>query len=64
MPCQLCKKKCGVPIECKYCKGNFCPKCIRLETHDCIGIEKRRKEDRKTLEENLTYEPTPKCLKI
>ena len=23
MPCQLCKKKCGVPIDCKYCGGEL-----------------------------------------
>ncbi len=64
MRCQLCKKKCGIPMDCKYCKGGFCPSCLHLEKHNCSGIEKRREEERKLLEKKLSYEPTPKHLKI
>ena len=39
MPCQLCRKKCGVPIDCQYCEGSFCPSCINLTKHDCQGAE-------------------------
>ena len=34
MPCQRCKKKCGVPIDCKYCPGSFCPSCINMTKHE------------------------------
>ena len=50
MSCQQCKKKCGVPMTCKYCNGEFCMKCFRLEQHNCIGIELKKKEQFKDLE--------------
>ena len=39
MPCENCKKKCGIPIDCAYCDGKICPKCIQLEKHTCPGID-------------------------
>ena len=45
MPCQLCKKKCGVPIDCKHCSGSFCPRCLHLEKHGCPGLEKKVEKD-------------------
>ena len=64
MPCQRCRKKCGVPMNCKYCGGDFCMKCFRLEVHNCIGIETKKEEQRKELKDKLAYEPPPKRLKI
>jgi predicted nucleic acid binding AN1-type Zn finger protein len=64
MPCQLCKKKCGVPIECKHCSGNFCPRCLHLEKHGCSGLEKKVEKDLATLEEKTSYQCNPRCLKI
>ena len=64
MPCQLCKKKCGVPIDCKYCNGSFCPPCLHLEKHGCMGLEKKVEKDLATLENRSSYTSTPKCLKI
>ena len=64
MPCQRCRKKCGVPIDCQYCEGSFCPSCIHLPKHDCQGADIKKLKQRKELEENTAFEPPPKCLKI
>ena len=64
MPCQRCRKKCGVPMNCKYCGGDFCIKCFRLEVHNCIGIETKKEEQRKELKDKLAFEPPSKHLKI
>lgn len=60
MPCQNCKKKCGVPFKCKYCSGEFCIKCLKLEKHKCKGIEIKKIEQLKDLEKKLEYKPDPK----
>jgi predicted nucleic acid binding AN1-type Zn finger protein len=64
MPCQRCRKKCGVPIECNYCTGSFCPGCIQLAKHDCQGADIKKMRQRKELEENTAFERPTKCLKI
>ena len=48
MPCERCKKKCGIPIDCKYCEGKFCPRCLHLEKHNCPGIEIKINKDLNT----------------
>ena len=50
MPCQRCRKKCGVPIDCKYCEGSFCPSCIQLARHDCQGADIKKMKQRKELD--------------
>jgi predicted nucleic acid binding AN1-type Zn finger protein len=57
MPCRQCKKKCGVPMVCKYCNGEFCMKCFRLEQHNCIGVEMKKMEQLKDLEKKLDFKP-------
>ena len=64
MPCQKCKKKCGVPMNCKHCKGQFCMNCFRLEKHDCPGQEEKLKIEKENLIKKLAYDPPPKHLKI
>lgn len=64
MPCERCKKKCGVPIECLYCKGNFCPRCIHLETHDCQGANIKKMKQLEELEKKIEFVPPPKLEKI
>ena len=64
MPCQRCKKKCGVPIDCNYCEGSFCPSCINLTKHDCQGADIKKMKQRQELKEQTAFEPPPKCLKI
>lgn len=57
MPCQRCKKKCGIPIECTYCDGFYCPGCIQLEIHKCSGIQKKIEEELYYLEKKIEYKP-------
>ena len=64
MPCQNCNKKCGVPMDCKYCSGQFCMKCFRLEFHNCKGQEEKLKIEKENLIKKLAYDPPPKHLKI
>lgn len=64
MPCERCKKKCGVPIECLYCKGNFCPRCTHLEIHDCQGANIKKMKQLKELERKTEFVPPPKLEKI
>jgi predicted nucleic acid binding AN1-type Zn finger protein len=41
-------------MDCKYCKGQFCMKCFRLEVHNCPGQEDKIKTDRENLSKDLT----------
>ena len=54
MGCDLCKRK-GIPIDCKYCEGHFCSRCINLEQHKCPGITDKKKDYIKKLEKQLEY---------
>ena len=60
MPCQLCKKKCGIPIDCLYCEGSFCTRCMHLERHDCPGIETKVKKEITNLDKNVEYKKEDK----
>ncbi len=64
MPCQLCRKKCGVPIDCMYCSVIFGPSCIQFIKHDCHVADIKKLKQRKELEEKIAFEPPPKCLQI
>jgi predicted nucleic acid binding AN1-type Zn finger protein len=64
MPCQLCKKKCGVPIDCNYCEGSFCSSCINLSKHDCQGADIKKLKQLKELKESTDFTPEPKLAKI
>ena len=44
-------------MVCKYCNGEFCMKCFRLEQHICVGVELKNKEQLKDLEKKLDYKP-------
>ncbi len=57
MPCQKCKKKCGIPIDCKYCEGSFCSKCIQLSKHDCEGSDVKKKMYLNNLEKQMAFKP-------
>ena len=59
MPCFKCKKK-GIPIECKYCNLGFCSRCIVLGTHDCKGIELKKKNELKELDKRLEFKTEKK----
>lgn len=64
MPCERCNKKCGVPIECLYCNGNFCPRCTHLERHECQGINIKKLKELDILREKTAFDKAPKHLKI
>ena len=64
MPCQRCRKKCGVPMDCKYCDGSFCPSCLNLTKHNCQGADIKKMEQRKELKDKIAFEPPSKHLKI
>lgn len=64
MPCQLCMKKCGVPINCQYCEGSFCPGCIPLAKHDCQGADIKKNKQLMELKNRMDYTPIPKISKI
>tara|TARA_R110002094_G_scaffold115120_1_gene110684 strand:+ start:164 stop:430 length:267 start_codon:yes stop_codon:yes gene_type:complete len=57
MPCQNCKKKCGVPIDCNYCTGKYCSGCIQLEKHKCDGYDVKKKTYLNNLEKQLDFKP-------
>ena len=63
MGCSLCKKK-GIPIDCKYCLGKFCSRCINLEQHNCKGIEDYKKFHRENLQKQLAFEPKSKVISL
>jgi predicted nucleic acid binding AN1-type Zn finger protein len=54
MPCDLCKKK-GIPLDCNYCRGHYCSRCINLEQHKCEGIADKKKESINNLKNQLKY---------
>jgi predicted nucleic acid binding AN1-type Zn finger protein len=56
MPCQHCKKKCGIPLKCSFCPGEFCVRCRYMEVHKCPGIEEKKKKDLEVLQGRLKYE--------
>jgi len=64
MPCEKCKKKCGIPINCLYCNGKFCPRCTHLERHGCTGIEMKKSKDLEDLKNKTQFDKPLKCLKI
>ena len=37
--CAHCRKKGLVPLGCPGCQKSFCPSCIQLEKHACVGAQ-------------------------
>jgi predicted nucleic acid binding AN1-type Zn finger protein len=60
MRCLCCKKKKGIPIDCKYCGLGYCSGCIQLEVHACKGMETKKDDELKTLEKQLDFKPDKK----
>ena len=56
MPCQHCKRKCGIPLKCAFCPGEFCMSCRHMDVHKCTGIEEKKKKDLEVLQGRLKYE--------
>ena len=54
MRCKNCRKKTSLNgIICKCCSFNYCTSCIQLEKHNCTGIEVKKDETLKLLEDKL-----------
>lgn len=65
MKCHCCKRKCGImAMDCKYCNGKYCSKCIVLEKHNCKGMEQKVSDGKDILREQLKFEPPPKVTPI
>ena len=54
MPCDFCKKK-GIPMNCNYCPGHYCSRCINLDTHECKGVSDKKEKHIKNLKNQLKY---------
>jgi len=64
MKCENCKKKSSFPIECKYCPGKYCTRCIQIEYHNCEGKYKCFENHIKNLENSLVRVTAQKISKI
>ena len=63
MPCDNCKKK-GIPMQCNYCTGQFCTKCLKIDGHACPGESLKRERELENLEKKLAYTPQRKLATI
>ncbi len=54
MPCDCCHKKGSVQLKCNYCPGLYCIKCLKLDSHNCEGIDIKNKKDLNILSNKLT----------
>lgn len=45
--CFKCDKKTDLPYRCKFCSQRFCSEHRLPEAHDCLGLEKLRKDPEK-----------------
>tara|TARA_Y100000591_G_C21729143_1_gene643070 strand:- start:124 stop:327 length:204 start_codon:yes stop_codon:yes gene_type:complete len=56
MRCKFCKKKKSILIDCKYCKNEYCSKCINIIDHKCKNADDCKKRKRDELENKLNSE--------
>ena len=47
-------------LDCRYCKNEYCSKCICLENHKCKNIADCKKRKRNELENKLNLERSEK----
>ena len=66
MKCILCKKKKGILLDCKYCKKEYCSKCIDIISHKCPNLDDCKKRKRDELKDRLFLEKveSDKLIKI
>ena len=43
MRCKFCKKKRGILLDCRYCKEEYCAKCIDIISHKCSNLDDCKK---------------------
>ena len=53
MKCEAQKCRTMAILQCKYCKNNFCSKCIQIDTHSCSCIAEKILESKNNLAKNL-----------
>lgn len=51
--CVCCKRKNHLMITCKWCKVDFCTKCITYEIHSCKHINDMKQDYNRHNEELL-----------
>ena len=51
-------------LTCKECTGNFCARCIQLETHYCPGLDKRALTEKENLAKKLVKVVAPRVAAI
>ncbi len=54
--CSYCGESEQMPFRCKFCKGVFCSSHRLPENHECVGLERFKKERLKD-PEKWVYEP-------
>ena len=54
MSCKNCKKS-GIGINCRYCIGEYCSRCIQPEIHSCPGLGEKKANELLTLQKNLQF---------
>ena len=64
MRCKFCKKKKSILLDCKYCKDEYCSKCIDIISHKCSNSDDCKKRKRDELNDRLTSERTNKSTLI
>ena len=66
MKCISCKKKKGILLDCKYCKKEYCSKCIDIISHKCPNLDDCKKRKRDELKDRLFLEKveSDKLIKI
>lgn len=63
MRCKCCKKR-KMTIECKWCKEEYCTKCIQVEVHECTNIKECINYKKEKLENSLKKIKKEQVLKI
>ena len=66
MRCKFCKKKKGILLDCRYCKEEYCTKCIDIISHKCSNSDDCKKRKRDELKDRLFLEKveSDKLIKI
>lgn len=52
--CVKCGKKNHLQMKCKWCELFVCTKCIQVEVHDCVQLEKCIQSKTYTLNKMIT----------
>lgn len=64
MRCKFCKKKKSILLDCRYCKKDYCSKCIDIISHKCSNLDDCKKRKKNELENRLNSEKSIKTTVI